>query len=189
VKCRAATQKQLFTDLVQAVDELEGVRLLVKLHPRDLPVEEWTGHLQPGQGRSLLEVTKSRPLADCFAQADAFLTVASTTCLEAMDVGLPVGLLDYLPIEWHLPYAEAGAVLSIGSAAALPLVLQRLLFDEALRGELRRQAALVLGRELHLRDGQSARRIARLLVETVRGRREGGFAMVPGLAASGPADP
>ncbi|QEM68663.1 hypothetical protein FO488_11165 [Geobacter sp. FeAm09] len=160
VKCSQQAQERLFVRLVEAVDAMDNVKLLVKLHPRDLPESHWLGLLRPGQGQSLVEITRTRPLADCFTAADAFMTIASTTCLEAMDYGLPVGLVNYLPIDWYLSYDRFKAVISVPSEQELRPAIATLLFDEPVRQRLRLGAEQVLRNELHLRDGRSAWRIA-----------------------------
>ncbi len=156
---------RLFVDLVATCDACDNVRLLVKLHPRDLPVDHWLRLLPPGAGRSLLEVTNRRKLEECFQLADAMMTVASTTSLEAMAAGLPVALVNYLPISWHLPYDELGAALSIDSTSTLRESILRLLFDCSVREGLRARAETVLQDELYLRDGGSAKRIVDFIEE------------------------
>ncbi len=156
---------RLFVDLVTACDACDNVRLLVKLHPRDLPVDHWLRLLPADAGHSLLEVTNSRKLDECFQLADAMMTVASTTSLEAMAAGLPVALVNYLPISWHLPYDELGAALSIDSACTLKESILRLLFDCSVCESLRARAETVLQDELYLRDGGSAKRIVDFIEE------------------------
>jgi glycosyltransferase involved in cell wall biosynthesis len=165
---------RLFVELVAACEALPKVRLLFKLHPRDLPEEHWRGLLGKAvSGEAVLgdrvEVTKTRPLAESFRTADAMMTVASTTALEAMAAGLPVGLVDYLPTPWYLPYEERGAALSVRSRSELPDAVRRLLRDRALREGLTAHAGQVLQDELYLRDGHSAERIADFIEERLRG--------------------
>jgi len=160
VKCSQEAQDRLFVKLVETIDGMDNVRLLVKLHPRDLPESYWLKLLQPGQGESLVEITRTRTLASCFEAADAFMTIASTTCLEAMDHGLPVGLINYLPIDWYLPYAPFGAVVSVESEGELRNSIEALVFNEPVRQRLRVGAERILQDELYLRDGRSAWRIA-----------------------------
>jgi hypothetical protein len=156
---------RLFVDIVRACDACDGVRLLVKLHPRDLPVVHWLSLLPPGMGKSLIEVTNGRKIEECFCLADGMMTVASTTSLEAMAAGLPVALANYLPIAWYLPYDEPGAALSIDSVDSLKESIASLLYDEALRDRLRAHAESVLLDELYLRDGKSAQRIVDFIEE------------------------
>jgi hypothetical protein len=158
---------QMFRDLVHACDDLDNVRLLFKLHPDDLPQEHWLALLAPNEGRNLLEVTSRRPLKECFDQAAAVMTIASTTSLEAMAEGLPVGLVDYLPVAWYLPFAESGAALSVTSAADLKESIRQLLFDEEARTRLVARSGVVFPDELHLRDGQSASRIVDFIEESL----------------------
>ena len=160
VKCSLEAQERLFIKLVEAIDGMDNVKLIVKLHPRDLPESHWMKLLQPEQGKSLVEITRTRTLASCFEAADAFMTIASTTCLEAMDYGLPVGLINYLPIDWYLPYASFGAVVSVDSEQELRSSIETLVFNESVQQRLRVGAEQILQSELHLRDGKSAWRIA-----------------------------
>jgi hypothetical protein len=158
----------LFRDLVATCDALGNVRLLFKLHPDDeKPPEAWLALLRPHEGKCLLEVTATRPLAECFDMADAMMTIASTTCLEAIGAGIPVGLIDYLPVEWYLPVAESGAALPVGSRAQLQEAVRALLFDPILRHELFQRGAGALEDELHLQDGHSAERIVNFMEEAL----------------------
>lgn len=159
VKCSKEAQEGLFLDIVNLTDSMEGVSLIVKLHPRDPPESYWIQLLKPGQGRSLIDITRSSPVIDCFKRADAFITITSTTCLEAMEYGLPVGLIEYLPIEWYLPYSSLNAVISVKSYVELRHAIEMLLFDESVRNRLHENAENVLIQELYLRDGKSATRI------------------------------
>jgi UDP-N-acetylglucosamine 2-epimerase len=170
VKCSIEAQDRLFLDLVDAADSLDNVRLFVKLHPRDLPESHWIDLLNSGQGRSLIKVTKKGSLIECFDNADAFMTIASTTCLEAMEYGLPVGLINYLPIEWYLPYQQHGAVISVQSRNDLSNTMKSLLFDESLRLNLMSNSKQVLRDELYLRDSMSAARIANYIHKTLAER-------------------
>jgi UDP-N-acetylglucosamine 2-epimerase len=151
--------RELFRDIVLACDELDDVKLLVKLHPRDADIGEWLRLLPHNAGRSLLDVTKTRGLDWCLREADGMMTIASTTCLEAMAVGLPVALVNYLPISWYLPYDAMGAAISIAKKDELRDAIRRLLYDEPLRTSLCRHSEEVLRDELFLRDGASASRI------------------------------
>lgn len=160
VKCSLRTQEKLFIDIVDTIDRMHNVKLIVKLHPRDCPESHWLHLLRADQGKSLIEITRTRQLSSCFEMSDAFITIASTTCLEAMDYGLPVGLIDYLPLEWHLPYSNLGGVISIKSRMDLYSSIDMLLFNESLCDRLREGSEKVLWNELYLRDGKSACRIA-----------------------------
>jgi hypothetical protein len=159
---------RLFVDLVTACDACDNVRLLVKLHPRDLPVDYWLRLLPVDAGSSILEITNNRKLEECFQLSDAMITVASTTSLEAMAAGLPVALVNYLPISWYLPYDEAGAAMSITSALDLRESISSLLFGNSVRESLRSHAESVLRDELYLRDGGSARRIVDFIEERLQ---------------------
>jgi hypothetical protein len=152
------TDRQLLRDLIETCDALSDVRLLVKLHPRERDEGYWLNALAPGSGGCLEAVTKGRRLEDCFSWADAMITVASTTCIEAMQRGLPVALVNYLQTPWYLPYDESGAALSIPRRDQLSqAVLQ--LFDPVIKESLAANAEALLLDELFQQDGKSASRI------------------------------
>jgi hypothetical protein len=163
--CFEAARK-FFRDLVKACDAMPGVRLLVKLHPRDDPPELLLSQLEPMDGKSLVDVTKDRPLDDCFAQADAMITVASSTCVEAMQASVPVGLIDYFPTNRYLAYDD-DAVLRISRADVLADSIKRLLFDSELRERLIENGPRIVRDELYRCDGRSAERIVDFIEERV----------------------
>ena len=154
----------MFVEMLEGCRQAGNVQLLVKLHPRDLAPEHWFAVAPNALRPLLIDVTKTDSLESCFEVADAMVTIASTTCLEAMQAGLPVGLIKYLPLEWHLPYEDHDAIIPIRCASDFSEAIRALTRDEKLRQRLVRNAEDVLFDELYLRDGKSAQRIAQLLL-------------------------
>src|SRR5262249_50558321 len=144
-----------------------------KIHPDDSPEEHWQALLHSSEMDSVLEVTSTRPLGECFDMADAMMTIASTTSLEAIAAGLPVALINYLPIPWYLPFDESGAVLPVTDPSRLTDVIRTLLFDTDTRSRLRANAPRVFFDELYLQDGKSAQRIAQFIEENLNGASGG----------------
>jgi hypothetical protein len=161
--CRQEPQDRLFVSLVRACAVLPRVRLHFRPHPRDLPDSHWLGLLPKDIDRERVLVSRAGKLSELLCEADAMLTVASTTALEAMAAGVPVGLVNYLPTSWCLAYDRFEAAVAIDSEAALGPAIETLLFDRTMRVRCRKNAPTVLEHELHLRDGYSPRRIVDLL--------------------------
>lgn len=167
----AEAARQFFVDLVRACDSMPGVRLIVKLHPRDDHPDALQKLLPDSAGSSLLEITRQRSLSECFAMSQAMITVTSTTCVEAMQAELPVGLLNYFPTNRYLPYDQYEAVVPINSPANLRESLHRLLFDPELRRCLVANSPKVIEDEMFKLDGRSAERIVDLIEEQVDARQ------------------
>ncbi len=163
--CRQSTQDKFFVELAQACFALKSVRLVFKLHPRDLPPDYWLSLLPPEYRTERITVEQEKSLSDCFPSADAMMTIASTTALEAMAAGLPIGLVNYLPTKWHLPYDQFDAAVAVNSSAVLSESIEKLLFDRLTRETCVANAESVLHNELYLRDGRSAERIVDTLEE------------------------
>ena len=160
LEIRRTFQDAVLSDLVQACDKVPGTALIFKLHPRDLPPDHWQSLLARIPHHCYVEILHRTPLHDCIKRADAMMTVASTTAIEAMTLGIPVGLINYLPTAWYLPYANTEAALGVDRRSDLHDAIRRLLFDDVLRATLIKNAAHALHEELFLQDGQSAVRIA-----------------------------
>jgi hypothetical protein len=155
----------LFHDLISVCSSLGNVRLLFKLHPLDLPEKHWLRLIDRDEERFVADVTRKRPLRECFDMADGMITIASTTSLEAIAAGLPVGLVNYLPISWYLPFERSGAVLSIQRREDLEATVRALLFDHQVRSALKKNSSTVFLDELYLQDGRSAVRIGDFIEE------------------------
>jgi hypothetical protein len=156
---------QLLRDLAVECQALDQVRLVFKLHPEDGPAGPWREALPIPELRRVVEVVDNRRLDDCFREADAMMTIASTTSVEAMARGLPVGLINYLPVPWHLPFEQCGAALSVTTRAQLRASIQELLYNAELRRRLVSNADQVFMDELYLQDGGSAGRIVDFMEE------------------------
>lgn len=157
INCKLKIINYFFIDFIKTLSLIENIKVIVKLHPRDYDESYWNGLIMRNCAAFDLEITKNKNLNACFDQADAFVTIASTTCLEAMMRKIPVALINYLPTDWYLPYNES--VIMINDRNDLKKSLEVLLYDEVLRSNLNKFSQSTIYKEFYKQDGKSSQRI------------------------------
>jgi hypothetical protein len=80
------------SDLVRAVEELEGYHLLIKLHPASELTDEDVRTLLPPTDK--MSVHRTVPFGDVLSAADVLVSYSSTTIEEAILSRIPVVLFD-----------------------------------------------------------------------------------------------
>ena len=156
---------ELFRDLFRHFSQASGRQLIIKLHPRDASPDEWWDRIGASSRPGNIVITRDRDLTSCFVEADAFLTLSSTTAVEALAAGLPIALIDYFPTRKYLPYGELGAALSVDKRDSLGPTIDLLLDDQQIRDSLLANAQRVVDLEIFAHDGRSASRIADYIEE------------------------
>ena len=146
--------------LVEAVQACQGVHAVIKTHPAETlePYEAVVAGLP-----NVRVLPASAPLAPLLKGARAVVTVNSTVAIDAMVLGIPalaVGLPNNLT-----PFVEAGAMAGTGSNDEIVPALQRVLYDEGFRQQLKTAAGAVTKRYGIVADGRSAERSASAILE------------------------
>jgi hypothetical protein len=148
----------VYASVLAAIRALPGVRLVVKLHPREtdsLTCECFS--VLPG---GICAVTPEYRLSTLIDASDAVVITWSTVGLQAVERGRPVVVVNYKGDGPVVPCAVAGAALSVEEPAALADALRSALYDESVPAELRRRGAVFLEHYLSPNDGRAAERIA-----------------------------
>ena len=129
-----------------------GSTLVVKLHPRCLDsIDDWRRWAQQEgfSKRDVVFVKEDISSIDATRLCSACVTVYSTVAIEAMIVGRPVILVNYVNSEIILPYSkEEGAALVADSPEELQGAIVSAITDPIVRGTLRRRAAAVIQNEV-----------------------------------------
>ncbi len=83
---------EAMSDLVRAIEELEGYHLLIKLHPASELTDEDVRTLLPPTDK--MSVHRTVPFGDVLSAADVLVSYSSTTIEEAILSRIPVVLFD-----------------------------------------------------------------------------------------------
>jgi hypothetical protein len=149
--------------LVAAAGSLPGVRLVIKPHPAETPA----AYDAVGGHAAVTVLAPSAPLAPLIAACRAVVTVNSTVALDAGIAGLPA-LVIGLPNNLS-PFVEAGALAGAATTAEIAPQLERVLYDEGFRQQLKAARRDVLGAHAMQSDGKAAERSAEAVIELAAG--------------------
>lgn len=169
-------REALFKTMHGAARHLDGVDVVVKVHPNEdiarlrEQVREW--------GWSEAILTKEYDIHRLFGAADAAVMVTSMAGLEAMALGCPVVAVqtagknfegDYMP-----PYVSAGSAprVDLGDPGGLAAVLRRLLEDGPEREAVVERGRAFSAGYIHPVDGRLAERLL-ALTDEIRAARVG----------------
>jgi UDP-N-acetylglucosamine 2-epimerase len=153
-----------------------GATLLVKFHPQ--------AHADPARWRALAQRRGIEPSLISFFKTECTsieavqvcsvcVTAFSTVSLEAMILGRPVIVLQYLPVGETLRLAQDyGAALDVEKSESLADAIRAAVQDGQVRAKLLANATIALHEELHSLDGRSLERIVTAILE-VGAMREG----------------
>ena len=170
------TDEQLFRAMVDGVRRC-GAVLLVKLHPRgDQFPQNWRDwaqreHISPQEA---VFVREGCTTVEILQASAACVTAFSTVALEAFVCNCPLVLIQYLDVEFSLPYGrQYGAALDANSPGELADAIVTAVSDEPTRRKLARGRQLAIQGELLGLDGQSSRRIVDAIVQTIEQKQRG----------------
>jgi len=160
----------VFPQLVHAVGEIPGARLVIKPHP----AETAAPYLAAAQHAPHVAVaTGGADLADLTRIARLLVTVNSTAAIEAMVMGVP-SLVLAMPNNLT-PFVAAGAMSGVFDGDPIGPILQSLLVDEHSRAAVLRGSEAFMKRYRVASDGRAARRAAEHIVRlaATKDRRHG----------------
>lgn len=150
-----ATMAAHLGDVAVAVAAAGG-RLTVKAHPRDASFDEVASRLR--QARPEVEAVRDVDPEALLRSASLVLTPFSTMSLEAMILGVPVALVDSLPVPWTLDLGDA--VPHVATTADLDALLGRVLGRPHAHAELVRAQCDALAWACRPVDGRATARVA-----------------------------
>jgi glycosyltransferase involved in cell wall biosynthesis len=154
-------EEAFIRELMNGVRACDGI-LIVKFHPRSgEDLEDWRAWAAregfvPDQVVFLRDWSSS---IEAVRMSAACVTVYSTVAVEALVLGTPLVLIQYLNTESVLPYAEKyGAAIAVRSPNELRDAIVRAVTDEGTRAALRQNAQTALVSELGGFDDRSLER-------------------------------
>lgn len=164
-------EQDMIREMMHAARACDGI-LLIKFHPRcgENP-SQWKAWARQ-EGFTETEAVFLRdwsPSIDAVRMSAACITVYSTVALEALVLGTPLILINYLNTTSILPYAEKyGAAIAAASPLELREAIVRAVSDVHTRVRLQRNGMKALISELGGHDGRSLERTAQAVLELIR---------------------
>lgn len=155
--------RPFFPDILAAVRALPGAVLIVKVHPaegiQDYPI--------PAADQMRCRIVKAVDLHTLLRASDVVLTYTSTTNLEALAVGTPLCVVDFVPNP-EMPHRielTAYGIPKAQNSEQLQELLSRLQEEDSdWRSELLKGGRRALEDYAHSLDGQATQRVMRALL-------------------------
>jgi UDP-N-acetylglucosamine 2-epimerase len=148
--------------LFAAIGAQPAIRLVIKTHPAEMS----TPYETLASGIPNISIAPAdADLARLLASADALVTMNSTVAVDSLVLGLPALVLGW-PTNLT-PFVEAGTMMG-GPDLDVADALERLLFDQPLRDELRRRATTFARMYQMQADGNAAERASNEILATIK---------------------
>jgi hypothetical protein len=148
--------------MAQAISQLDGCTLVLKLHPREDPADyAFCGTLDPP-----VRVIEQAEMPDLIAACDLFISSSSSTVLLAMLLDRPIVTVNFDEVPHFDQFEPIGGTVHVRTHAAFAEAVSGLLTDPSARDRLARQRQDVVARYTRY-DGQAAARIAELVTESL----------------------
>jgi len=155
--------RELFLSVWDAAQQIEGARIILKIHPADENHglwEKWLNGLKPRVPVILLQ---RYPIARLLAVSDALVTGWSNVALEAAAAGVPVITANYSGDPDRVPFAANGLALGVYRPEEMAAALRSVLFDGETRGGVLQEQSKNINRFLAFHGEEAARRVDALI--------------------------
>lgn len=159
-------EDQMLESVIKVVHELgDSFELLIKLHSSE--PENRYHHILRRLGGHQITTTKYISLEECLGESCLVLGAPSDRVLEAILFRLPIITLNYLGSPDDIPYAEAGAALSIQKPDKLKQAVLDALCHAVLRKRISNGQEQFLREQLYRLDGKACQRVADVIRELI----------------------
>lgn len=152
--------------ILQAVTQITGAHVIFKLHPDDDPAGMQKMTERAGVA-DRIDMVHRYPLGQLLGAADLLVSVMSTVIIEAAVVGTPTLVCDFSGKSAVLDFVGEGLCLGCNDPAEIRRQAEAILFDPAVAERAREKIRDGIERFNGPNDGQSARRIARMVADRV----------------------
>ena len=165
-----AETRRMVEPVFRAVSRLANVRLVIKVHPREL-VEKYAtlvADIAMPQVDPVI-VRREVDLHSLIAASELLLTGFSNVALEAAILGKSVVAINLRDEPDILPFVADGIAADAGNEAEIEEQVVCLVSDPEAKKELTASRDAYFHRNPELRDGRAAQRLAQLITEMARG--------------------
>jgi glycosyltransferase involved in cell wall biosynthesis len=150
----------------KALKEFSGVQSVVKVHPSELDLSMYK-NLTKELGLVSL-ITREASIYEVLYVCDVMITGFSATALDAMILDKPVIAMNLTGFEDPLPFAESGAAIGVYQEADLKEAIRKGLYDESIKGRLRKSREKFVFEHAYKKDGKASERVAELAYQMIR---------------------
>lgn len=140
------------------------IQLIIKVHPR----ENISQYLEFETGSNIpVRVIKDQNIFLIIQICDVFLTLHSTTILDALVLGKPVCTFNFENKHTSLKFLKSKAIIELKSPQETFKLIPKILDDEGFQSKLDIQRQEFLSDQIYKLDGNAAERIVNFIIEKI----------------------
>lgn len=151
------------TQIYRALEKLEDVQLIIKIHPKE--DEKVYKTILDDAKISDVIIVKNYPINILLTACDMTLGIYSTTLLEAMILEKPVIMINLFDqAESEKVYGNSGAAVVTSDEQLYP-TLKTVLFDQKVRNEMLRKNKEFIAKRIYITNYKASKKIADLIID------------------------
>jgi len=168
-QCHVLSQEENasnFKAIFGAINNLEGVSLVIKQHPAE--PEKFTEEIMRQMKSYGINAVITPKNSDTYEQlfvCDLMITRHSTTAMEAVALGKPVIILNLSGKPDPVEYVQEGVALGIYNSGDLCAAMKRLLVDDS---EMSAQRERYIEKYLYKIDGEATHRVIDIIIKSLK---------------------
>lgn len=160
--------KENISTVYDAVNSLENVQLVIKLHPAE---DQEALLYRQDQSYSPIIVKGNQDVSELLYICDAMITKFSTTAIEAAILNKPIIVLNLSAEPDIMPYVEKGVAIGVYEKGALVSAIKDVIYKEEVRGKLAKGREEFVYEYAYLQDGKASERVANLMIQLIEETR------------------
>jgi CDP-glycerol glycerophosphotransferase (TagB/SpsB family) len=159
-------RQEFLENILKNTNSIDGIQLVIKPHPNET-INWFNQKLASVKTDVMVLPPKSDTIEAIFA-CDAFISVNSTTILEALILDKPVVVVNLSNQIEPLPWVKEGAALGVYTADKIQSTIEAVLFEENVKKQLHKKCTDFVFKYLYKIDGKATDRVISLIQELVK---------------------
>ncbi|MDO8055933.1 MAG: UDP-N-acetylglucosamine 2-epimerase [Candidatus Hermodarchaeota archaeon] len=152
---------EFFTNTLNNLRSIEGIQIVVKPHPNE--AIQWFTDQLASVKTTVVVLPPFFDTIEAIYASDVFLSVNSTTIIEALILNKPVVVVNLSKQTEPLPWVEEGAALGVYEAKSIQRTVENALYDEKVRKKLDAKRTDFVHKHLYKIDGKATERVIDLI--------------------------
>ncbi|MFX1403820.1 MAG: UDP-N-acetylglucosamine 2-epimerase [Promethearchaeota archaeon] len=154
-------REEFFVNIIQSVMPIDGVQIVVKPHPNES--EKWFSEKLNSLETDVLVLPPKSDTIEAIFACDVFLSVNSTTILEALIMDKPVVIVNLSKLTEPLPWVKEGAAIGVYEAEKIRGVIEDVLAKGKTDRQLSKRRSDFVYKYLYKIDGKATDRVISLM--------------------------
>jgi hypothetical protein len=159
-------RREFLINTIHEISLINGIQIVVKPHHNE-SIEWFNKQLRPIQA-DVMVLPPESDVIEAIYVCDVFMSVNSTTILEALALDKPVVVVNLSSQIEPLPWVKKGAALGVYNVEEIKSAAEKALFDDRLRNQLQDKRTKFVFEYLYKIDGKATDRVISLMLKLAK---------------------